>query len=86
MSVQCPAEPCDFTGTLDAVEGHLGGVCDTDHTGIVVSDLRQSLHGGSEGGRKGLLVALGVVAVVVFVFYISRPEQAGSPTSEDDRR
>jgi hypothetical protein len=67
MAVECPAEPCDFSGTIDQVEGHLGGVCDTPHDGLVVSSITESLHGeGSEGLPVGLLVGLAVAGIGVW--------------------
>jgi hypothetical protein len=67
MGVECPAEPCDFSGTLDQVEGHLGGVCDSPHDGLVVSSITESLHNeGSEGLSVGLLAGLAVVAIAVW--------------------
>jgi len=74
MSVECPAAGCGYTGHLDAVEGHIGGVSE-GHDGLVPADLRKSLHGeGSEGLAVGL-VALVVVAVVLVYLYRSGNEE-----------
>ena len=78
MAVQCPASGCDYAGTLDAVEGHIGGVADTLHEGAVTADLAESLHGkASEGVSKGLL-AVGIIGLIVLMWWVSR-----SRTSEN---
>lgn len=64
MAVACPASECNFNGTVDQVEGHLGGVSDSLHDGVVVSDLVESLHSDeSEGLPVGLVVGVALVAI-----------------------
>jgi hypothetical protein len=78
MSVQCPAPDCDYAGHLDAVEGHIGGVGDPLHQGVVPADLRKSLDGkASEGVAIGLLLL--VVGVVLLVYLAGQePEEEES--------
>lgn len=75
MAIECPASGCDYTGTLDAVEGHVGGVADALHEGVVTSGLAQSLHGEGSGGVDGVnwkpLVAVGIV-VLIGLWWLSR--------------
>lgn len=73
MSVECPASGCDYSGYMDAVEGHIGGVNDAVHRAVVKSDLRKSLDGeGSTGGfwtpfRVLLVVLVGLLLVGVLM-------------------
>jgi hypothetical protein len=78
MSVECPAGGCGYTGHLDAVEGHIGGVGDRVHEGVVVADLRKSLHGKASGGLPAGLVLLVVGSVVVVLYLRSQGESGGS--------
>lgn len=86
MSVQCPADGCDFTGHMDAVEGHIGGVSDPDHVGVVVPDLRASLSKGTNTRKIGLLVALVVGIFVLSQVASPAPGGAGSGRVEEDQR
>lgn len=91
MAVKCPASGCDYSGTLDAVEGHIGGVRDSLHEGIVASDLVKSLHGeGSDGASEGaslspwwVLVA-GLLLVGVLLWMGSR-DQDDRADQEDEQ-
>lgn len=83
MSVECPAAGCDYSGHLDAVEGHLGGVADKAHRGVVPADLRKSLDGkGSEGLAVGL--ALVVVVAVLLLYWSGSDEQEEGGTDESE--
>lgn len=82
MSVTCPAETCDFTGMVDQVEGHIGGVADEAHRGVTVSSLQESLHGkASEGLRVGLLLLVVGAVVVVWYYYQQKEESAETEES-----
>jgi len=89
VSVECPARECGFQGTLDAVEGHIGGVNDALHQQVVVSDLREMLHGeASEGGfwtptRVLLLAVLVVLAAAIVSGGDGRVEDPGEEDETD---
>lgn len=77
MAVSCPADGCDFDGTMDQVEGHIGGVADDLHEGIVESELVQSLQGeGNDGLPIGLLAVVGLVLLVLMF----SSDSSSSPT------
>lgn len=59
MAVQCPAEGCDYSGMLDAVEGHVGGKVDDLHDGVVMSEVGESFHEGVHEPLAGVHEALG---------------------------
>lgn len=68
MSIECPASGCDYTGMLDAVEGHVGGKADALHEGVVIPQVGNSLTGGEGSGEDfeiplWVLIAVGVVAL-----------------------
>lgn len=82
MAVECPASGCDYSGHLDAVEGHIGGVSE-GHDGLVPADLRKSLHGeGSEGLAVGLIALVVVVAVLWYLHRQASEDDGGSGVSE----
>lgn len=82
MAVECPVDDCSFTGLLDAVEGHIGGVAE-GHGGVVPADVRKSLDGeGSEGVPGGLVV---LVVLALLIWYFPPPEDEGeSGTGESE--
>jgi hypothetical protein len=82
MSVECPAADCGYTGHLDAVEGHIGGVSE-GHDGLVPADLRKSLHGeGSEGLAVGLIALVVVVAVLWYLHRQGDGEESETADTE----
>lgn len=91
MSVECPASGCDYTGTLDAVEGHIGGSADGLHEGVTVPDLRGYLpgEGGGEGGEEASEIPLWLVVVagVVVLYLLYRAAQDGQeqPDEQDEQ-
>lgn len=83
MSIECPAKGCGYTGHLDAVEGHIGGVADALHDGVVTADLRKSLHGeGSEGvDEKAILI--GIVVLVVVLWGVWKASRTGEDRADE---
>lgn len=83
MSVSCPAEACEFTGMVDQVEGHIGGVADKAHRGVSMSSLQESLHGkASEGPPVGLILLLVLGLSVSWYLYQQSEGEAESEDSE----
>lgn len=82
MSVQCPAAGCGYTGHLDAVEGHIGGVADALHEGVVTADLRTPDGKASDGLMLGLLALLLVAGAAVYLSSEEPGEEAESGDSE----
>lgn len=86
MSVQCPAPECDFTATLDAVQGHVGGAGDQLHKGVVPPDVRRSAQESSDATKRiGLLVALGVALLLLsWATSTSEAEASERPSEETE--
>jgi len=43
VSVECPFDGCDYTGSVDSVEGHISGSQSGDHRGEVGRHFREEL-------------------------------------------
>jgi hypothetical protein len=81
MAVACPAAGCEYSGLVDQVEGHLGGVADAAHEGLTVSALEESLHGeGSEGLPAVALGGLVLVGVLVAYLYLEEKKRQSEPS------
>lgn len=84
MSIECPAGACDYMGTMDAVEGHIGGSADVLHEGVVVPDVRAHLAGEEGDGEAfGMPLWAWVAVVVVVVLLLS--QLAGGDDQADDQ-
>lgn len=85
MSIQCPADGCDFTGMLDAVQGHVGGSGDTLHDGLAPPDVRAGLDQG-EGPAEGSQMPSWVVVAVALVLVLLVVHAHTSDWSESEDR
>lgn len=86
MSVQCPADPCDFTGMIDQVEGHIGGKADKVHEGVTTSSLQESLHGeGSDGLPVWVLGGLSLLVVLVVWYHFRTKNRENGPSESPEQ-
>ena len=78
MAATCPAPDCNFTGSLDQVQGHFGGCSDASHdiptkTFIEEGTERQPNRGSSI--KPLLLVLIGIGVVVYLADRGAEPEK-----------
>jgi hypothetical protein len=83
MSIECPAGACDYTGTMDAVEGHIGGTADALHEGVAVPDVRAYLDGEEGGGEAFEMPLWAWVAVAVVVVLLVYQFTGGNDQPDD---
>lgn len=53
VSVECPFDGCDYTGSVGSVEGHISGSQSGDHQGEVGRHFREELVDRAEGSLNG---------------------------------
>jgi len=83
MSVECPAGACDYMGTMDAVEGHIGGSADALHEGVAVPDVRAYLNGEEGGGEASEMPPWAWVAVALVVALLVYLATSGNGQADD---